>query len=630
MRLALAICLLLGCHKKSADQAPPERSGDDAEKLWALAPPGVIAAEVVTPHGIAALDHAFERVRTELTTAAELAPLRGPFEAAVAELLGPNGHLADLGISDQLGLAIFGTHDDALAILPVSDRAKFVAALHGTAKGDVDLVRGLTCKQLPAGYACAKSDKLFDKIGKGSMTGRLGRADARGDIELYVGAELLGAGLTEGFFTAVLDDGVVTATGFLAGKLAPLASLAGVEGLSPEPNGGGFLLANFAPGLAEIGSRSVIAGVAKAIKGPVAATMSSNKLAFQARVPLSDPGPVQALLENCDAFGALIRLPATPVGGACRVSVPGALVPIAFDAWLDGSELRLGNKKGAFDATDGKPRTAIGTELASGKWPYALWGRGTLFGMQIADAIGPLPNPAFAGQLGMAVRVLAQLSELGLGARITDDGIHLRFYARTIWTNPTDVAEQVAAISAADLMSGKGDQVAAGIAKAHPDAPFAADLDAGRGMMVPVATLGVLAAVAIPAFLDYMHKSKQTEAQLMLNRLGKSAKVAYITDATFPTGTAPLTPATTCCAGPKAHCVTTAADWATPVWTALGFSVDDAHLFQYGYTSDGATFTATAVGDLDCDGTMITYTLTGTSEHGNPQLKLTEPPPNSD
>jgi type II secretory pathway pseudopilin PulG len=629
MRIALAICLLVGCGGKKPDTGQPVRSGDAADALWALAPPGVIAAEVLTPHGMAILDHGFERVQKLMKAVPDVGTLLGPMLAGVVTLLGSE-HLADAGLSDELGLAIFGTPKDALAILPVGDRTKFLASVRGTTEGDHDLVQGLTCKQLPAGYACAKSAALFEQIGKGSLKGKLAAAGARGDLEVYVGPGLFGAGLTEGYFTAILDDGVLDATGFLAGKLAPLVPLVGVEALPPDSNGGGFLLANFAPGLAELGSRSVIAGVAKAIKGPVAATMAADKLAFQARVPLNDPAPVKALLDNCDAFGALIRLPAKAANGACHVTVPGALVPIGFDAWLDGNELRLGNAKGEFSAVDGKPRTAIGNELASGAWPYAMWGRGTLFGTNIASSLGPLPDPSFAKQLALAVRILAQLTEVGMGVRVAADGVHLRLYGRTIWTNPTEVAEAVAAISADDVMSGKGDQVALDLAKAHPGTPFAADLDSGRGLMMPVATIGVLSAVAIPAFMDYMKKSKQTEAAMMLNRLGKSAKVAYITDAKFPVGTVPLTPAASCCAGPKAHCVSTPADWATPVWTQLGFSIDDPNLFQYSYTSDGTTFTAEAVGDLDCDGKMITYRLEGSAVKGNPEVRLTEPPPNSD
>src|SRR5262245_37011558 len=48
-------------------------------------------------------------------------------------------------------------------------------------------------------------------------------------------------------------------------------------------------------------------------------------------------------------------------------------------------------------------------------------------------------------------------------------------------------------------------------------------------LMIVVAIIGILAAVAIPAFMDYMKKSKSTEASLNLNKVGKNLK-AYFDD----------------------------------------------------------------------------------------------------
>ena len=364
------------------------------------------------------------------------------------------------------------------------------------------------------------------------------------------------------------------------------------------------------------------------LKGPIEATMSATDLGFQTRAPLADPAPWQAMLEHCDELSALIHMPVTAMNGACHITITGSLVPASFDAWIEDRELRVGNRKGAFSASSGDARSAIGRELASGTWPFALWGRGTLFAMHLAGMLGTTADAKRVPQLPMLLRIAAQLDELALGARITAEGAHFRAYGRTIWSNPTDVAEQVAALTSNDLLDGKADQLAADIARKHPDSPFAVDFAAGpSGLMMPVMSTGVLAAIAIPAFMDYMKKSKVNEATLMLNRLGKNAKVAYVTNDAFPKGIAPLTPPTSCCAGPGGKCV---GDWAQPAWQALDFEIDRPGLFQYSYASDGTTFNATAVGDLDCDGTMITYTLSGTVEQGNVKLQLTEPAPNSD
>jgi hypothetical protein len=66
------------------------------------------------------------------------------------------------------------------------------------------------------------------------------------------------------------------------------------------------------------------------------------------------------------------------------------------------------------------------------------------------------------------------------------------------------------------------------------------------------------------------------------------------------------------------------------VWTRLDFQIDDPGYFQYAYESDGKTATATATGDLDCDGTSIVYTLKMTVEDGNVVKALTQPFENAD
>ena len=133
------------------------------------------------------------------------------------------------------------------------------------------------------------------------------------------------------------------------------------------------------------------------------------------------------------------------------------------------------------------------------------------------------------------------------------------------------------------------------------------------------------------AFGDYRSKGKKSEAQLQLNKLGKNLKVAFLTDATFPVGKAGPLPAEDCCQGPNARCPVTVAWTTDAVWRALDFQIDEPNLFRYTYESDGKTATATAVGDLDCDGTPITYTLVATADpSGNPEITITEPAPNSD
>src|SRR2546427_13046650 len=46
-------------------------------------------------------------------------------------------------------------------------------------------------------------------------------------------------------------------------------------------------------------------------------------------------------------------------------------------------------------------------------------------------------------------------------------------------------------------------------------------------LMIVVAIIGILAAVAIPAFLEYMKKSRATEAGEQLNAIGKKQKIVF-------------------------------------------------------------------------------------------------------
>ena len=124
--------------------------------------------------------------------------------------------------------------------------------------------------------------------------------------------------------------------------------------------------------------------------------------------------------------------------------------------------------------------------------------------------------------------------------------------------------------------------------------------------------------------------ARRPEAMVQLNKLAKNAKVYYATNGEYPRGTAAQLPSQGCCGGPQGKCAVTDAWTKDPVWAALDFQIDEPNLFQYRYTGVGKTFHAEAIGDLDCDGTFITYALDGTSPGGNAAATLTEPPPNSD
>lgn len=145
-------------------------------------------------------------------------------------------------------------------------------------------------------------------------------------------------------------------------------------------------------------------------------------------------------------------------------------------------------------------------------------------------------------------------------------------------------------------------------------------------------------------FDDYAKKSKASEASVMLNKIAKSAKRAFIENNSFPTANGALLPALpagskSCCGGKggsKASPGTTVnnkcpadpeAFAKDPGWTALEFSVDEASNYQYSYVGGAKSFTAYAIGDLDCDGESATWKLEGTvTDAGNPATNLMPPP----
>jgi type IV pilus assembly protein PilA len=159
-------------------------------------------------------------------------------------------------------------------------------------------------------------------------------------------------------------------------------------------------------------------------------------------------------------------------------------------------------------------------------------------------------------------------------------------------------------------------------------------------LMIVVAIIGILAAVAIPAFLEYMKRSKATEASLNLNKIGKAAKRVKGEIGTYPIGVGAMLPhaSGTCCgdsggtASVNNKCTPAPALFVDgAAWSQLEFSVDEASQYSYSYTPDGgpgAGFTAYASGDTDCDTVMATFTMVGTTTvAGNAAVSIIPPLP---
>lgn len=614
----VAVTLNTGCKKDSTSSPAAPPSTVEVDALWKLAPDGALFGMVMSPRGMMMAEHAYTDVMKFLEATPELASQLKDMHAELTKELGsPDFSWSALGISTEKGAAMFLLPDKKmLTMFAVSDKAKLDKLVHEGKGKDV------TCKDSHGVYACSDDPTAFDRLGKGAMS--VAAVKARGDVEL-VGKDLpVDRGHTMNVaVVAQLAPGAVTLRGAFTGL--PASALA-MLGPATQPRTEGDKTTGFA--LAHVGALlktlppipGELGDLVKTVGDPI--TLVTTSTAIDMRVPLTDPAPAtQALISHCTE-GPMAQLGAKLVDGACQFSVPN-LPQLTVSVWVDGKTLHIG-QKGAPSPAAVEP-TELGKELAGHDWQLAFYGRGSLLanypGTQMPEVGGDVESI-----MHVAMRGMAMLNEVGTAIKADGDTVSFVFGVRTAWSNPDAVVAKLATLDAAQLIAGKGGDLAKPIIASAPDSPLAKDIKAGyMGLMIPSAGVGILAAVAIPAFLDYQKRGKVSPVSLELNKLGKSLKVYFIENAAFPIGDAPLTPDKPCCGQPNNKCAVDPAMF-TGIWQKLDFALTEPTAYRYSYHSDGKTVEISAVGDLDCDGQEATYKLEVAAPNGNPTAAIAPPP----
>ena len=140
-------------------------------------------------------------------------------------------------------------------------------------------------------------------------------------------------------------------------------------------------------------------------------------------------------------------------------------------------------------------------------------------------------------------------------------------------------------------------------------------------LMIVVVILGILAAVAIPAFTRYVKRSKTSEASGNIAKIYQGQLSYY--QGNLERGSSSFVNASTLTPGSDPGSAKFPANvgvWNTNTdWASIGFSLDAAH--YYAYASPGSTtgYTAYATGDLDGDNTNSTFQRSATLVAGEVQ-----------
>lgn len=102
---------------------------------------------------------------------------------------------------------------------------------------------------------------------------------------------------------------------------------------------------------------------------------------------------------------------------------------------------------------------------------------------------------------------------------------------------------------------------------------------------------------------------RSEEARAVLGTLVARLETLAAAGAAWPTAAAgPTPPAGACCQAASRKCAPDPTQWDHATWKALAMTLDDPHRYVFAYEPTPSGAALRAIGDLDCDGTLATFT----------------------
>ncbi len=124
-------------------------------------------------------------------------------------------------------------------------------------------------------------------------------------------------------------------------------------------------------------------------------------------------------------------------------------------------------------------------------------------------------------------------------------------------------------------------------------------------------------------------KKKLDEPHPDLDQLVENLRIYHISHEVLLAGNVALTPAKACCSYPDHLCP--AGEWKAETWNIVGLDNTKARHFQFRFEGTRSKVVVEAVGDLDCDGKLITFRRElEMRADGNMHITVVDPKPEDD